>query len=148
MATTETLEYQDDEYHVILTLRRATVKQGITRSTLINEALLEARQQQRGKTPDPATLGESIIRTYTYPSCVAALVKVENKSVKGKPPAMKVPDEPTFEEFLDLPDGLAFQWEELAMKLNPHWAPRFPEETEEGKEPPPSEQPGEQRSTT
>lgn len=138
---TRVLEYVDEDYNVHLTLQGASVRQGMKRTQLARAQTIALRleepvagKEEKEEAKSEVALDERIIRIFTYPACLGCLVKVDNVADKdGRTPTKLLPDEPTLEEFFDLPDTLVNEWEGLAYTLNPHWAPRFREPDEEGK---------------
>ena len=140
---TKVLEYMDEDYNAHLTLQSASVRQGMKRTQLaraqsialrLEEPIAKAGEEKEAESMPGLAFDERIIRIFTYPACLGALTKVDNVADKdGKAPVKLMPDEPTLEEFFELPDTLVNEWEELAYVLNPHWAPRFREADETGK---------------
>lgn len=129
----DTLEYEDERFHVEIKVRRVTVRQGLYRQKLYREAWQEEAEKQRGGTMD---LEERLIHLMSYPTCLGATISVKNL---GDDDLEKLSQDITFEEFLDLPDALVTKWEELAYGANPHWLPTLPtavgEEAEEEEDP-------------
>jgi len=126
----EQFHYKDDDYDVAITVRQADVRAGVLRSTILGEQFRAFRKAEEEHPDQPPNIIERAIATLTYPACIAAVLKIENTDL-NKPAKLQLPL--TLEQFMALPDALAYLWEEAALHVNPHWAPRAP--AGEGKEP-------------
>lgn len=130
------VEYRDDEFDVLITVRAARVKDGIRRTLIMNEQLstnlgeevarhVEAPKGEEGETLPLAplgagTIGIRLLRMYTYPACVCSVDKIENLD----PTKKELSPDISIEDFLELPDALVMIWEQAAYEANPHWLPR------------------------
>lgn len=115
------VRYQDDDFDVIIHVEQANVRMGVTRSTIIGQQLRDLREREAAENAEPIDVVERVIATMTYPVCIAATTMIENPDAK-KPMQLQLPL--TLAEFMNLPDGLAYVWEEAALRVNPHWSPR------------------------
>lgn len=128
---TKAITYKDDLYDVTLTVKCATVLDGMTRSVLIAQMFSKAANEDL--TAEKARL-RRVLLLHTYPACVAA-TDFENRTAKRKLTAELSP-----EEFLQLPDGLVFEWEKVVFELNPHWdIGKVPDKKTEGEAKEPSD---------
>lgn len=110
--TTKVIQFKDDEYDVTLTVRSATVLDGMTRSVLI--AQIFAQPFDASKAEIKARL-RRVLLIHTHPACIA-VTDFENREAK------KVLDATlTSEDFLGLPEVLVLEWENVVFELNPHW---------------------------
>ena len=136
------VRFEGQGYKVTLRIKAVTTLDGAVRSILISQGIVANRLLlgEDWNTPEKLSqvpirvLAENFARTRIYPSCAAALAEVVNDPDAEK----KVSDDPTFEEFMALPEKLAQVWERTAHELNPHWLGTEPED-DEGKEPGPSD---------
>lgn len=100
-----------------VTVSEATALMGMRHSILREEMALQV-----GKEDDPALI---YLRRIYYPALVSA-VKEQSGFAHWPIP---------FEDFLELPDQLAGQWERAVWELNPHWQPGYdPNSNEEKKD--------------
>jgi len=128
---TRLISFDDGEYSVRITLRAATILDGAIRSILVDEGLLANRaltEEDKELATDPQELARRLLHVYAFPNCVAALESVENSEGAKK----LVPERPTFEQFIKLPQRLFLDWSDAALKLNPQW--RLEEEEIGGEE--------------
>ena len=88
-----------------ITVRRATVMDGLKRGAMVNQALENPQE-------DPLKQTAAVV---LYPACTA----VSEVEKDGEPVQMD------FETFLQLPETLVDAWMEAVRAVNPHW---FPEE--------------------
>ena len=116
---TQEIQYQDDDYNVVITVQQSTVRTGLRRSAIINKFYADERERRKGGS-SPTPWPNAAVATITYPAAIAATVTVVNKEGSKK----ALPPEPTPEEWLDLPESLTFLWEQAALALNPHWLPQ------------------------
>lgn len=105
--------YKDDDYDVEITIRQATVLDGMKRAILEMEASME-----------PLDLVEEKYAGYlrfmtseAYPCCMASVEKFEN----GEDATKKLSKDMSFEDFANLPDALFQRWQKVAYELNAHW---------------------------
>jgi len=110
----ETFEYKSDKLNVVFTVRQATVFDGMNRSVLLS--------QMYSTTPSGEDMSEverlrRMLLIRTYPACLA-VTSVINRGDDA------ILMDMTPEEFLQLPDVLVMQWEEVVFRLNPHWVIR------------------------
>lgn len=103
----------------------ATLRMGISRSLLI-EGQKALWEKEKDDLVDQGfdllgLFAQQILRTQMYPSLIAAVTKQEGFNTWPI----------AFEEFMELPEELGIKWEEAVGKLNPHWAPEIPPETQE-----------------
>jgi len=123
-----TVKYQDDEYNVVLTVRQATVADGMDRGSRM--AVMYSQPFDHAT----ATAAERMTRYMlfqTYPSCLAVteFVSTGTKTLDANISP---------EEFLELPDSLVFVWDRAVFELNPHWAKSDREEETRGEAQAPS----------
>jgi len=109
---TKEIVYKDDQYNVTLTVKQATVLDGMTRSVLI--AQMFAQPIDENITEEKARF-RRVLLLHTYPACIAA---TDFKNGKAK---KKLTAEIASEDFLRLPDSLVYEWEKAVFELNPHW---------------------------
>ena len=102
------IEYNDDDLTVKITVARATVLMGMTRTRLRMDAAAADEQD----------LDRRLLRLFSYPDVMAATLDVEG--LDGWPL--------DFDDFIQLPEELGARWEEAAYELNPHWVPRSDED--------------------
>ena len=113
MLQTSQIEYKDLYYDVTITVKQGTFADGMKKAGLQGEALLAGAGADLG-------FGENLgllIAYHVRPSCLAALVNVENRG------ELSVKPDPTIEEFMEYPDALITMWQEAVWELNPHWSP-------------------------
>jgi hypothetical protein len=108
-----TLDYQDDTYHVSLTLKTASVLDSMRRQALIEQAMAVELSQDL-----PLPQG---YLAYVYGCCVAHLTKVENHEDAAEPLDLGG----GFMGFLELPEPLVDQWLNGVYRTNPHLRPRL-----------------------
>jgi hypothetical protein len=153
-----TVEYQDEDHNVIITLRRASLLDGMERTLKIEGELLgrlreEKEAEDREETPEEPT-SVRFIKMYTYPNCVSCVSSIENVPVDDDgtmPPKLLSPaDEIPFEEFANLPEQLVLMWHEAALELNPHWVIALPgtREEAEGEAEEPGSESGSERNSS
>jgi hypothetical protein len=131
---TQKVLYKDEEYDLELTVRQATVADGMERSV----RLAQLHGSRATKAQDTAKLQENLkdrmhylLLLQMYPACMAVTDIVSRGSIK-------VTAEMSPEEFMQLPDKLVVDWERVVFALNEHWVMRRSEESDEkgeGKEP-------------
>lgn len=110
--TTKVIQFKDDDYDVTLTVRSATVLDGMMRSVLIAQTF--AQPFDFDKADEIARL-RRILLLHAYPGCIS-VTNFENRDAK------KVLDATlTHEDFFGLPELLVLEWEMLVFELNPHW---------------------------
>lgn len=119
------VEYSDDDYDVVITVRQASMKSSIKRQVLRGKqaALLE----QREKEGEPAPFHYRYYALQTLPQLFGSTVEIVN----AKGAKLKLPDEMGIDEFMELPEALVALWEEAALGVNPHWLPKDDESGEE-----------------
>jgi len=110
--TTRVIQFKDNDYDVTLTVRSATVLDGMTRSVLI--AQMFAQPFDASKADVTARL-RRVLLLHTYPGCIAA-TSFENQEAKKLLDTTLTP-----EDFLGLPEALVLEWEKVVFELNPHW---------------------------
>ena len=121
----EKVSYRDDDYDVVITIRQATVLDGMRRSILEIEATAESLDLVEEKHAGYLRFMVSEV----YPSCMASIESIEN----GEDAEKKLSKDMSFAEFAALPDALFQQWYKATYDLNPHWVYRKPE-TKKGEE--------------
>ena len=158
---TFTWDSGDGDLAVEITVSRATLEMAATRETLAARAsrylrskknkylaYLEAKAADRmadisservqaDLERDDSLDGYALWRACSlmYPSCLATTVSIKNdKDAETKLSLQMSPD-----QFLQLPDGLAVEWYNAVLALNPHWNPfPRPQDDEEGEAPAPA----------
>jgi len=130
------VSYRDDEYDLVLTVRQATILDGMRKAILDLEASSEIIKTETKDTPTEVDAIPEKWSGYlrfmvseAYPCCVAAIESIENAEDAKK----ILSKDMTFNEFADLPDALFQQWRKAVYKLNPHWIYKEPE-TKKGEE--------------
>ena len=127
---TKVITYKDELYNVTLTVRNATVLDGMTRSVLL--AQMFAQPLEETVSPELARF-RRVLLLHTYPACLAAT------GFKNRKATRTITAEITPEEFFQLPETLVKEWETAVFEINSHWNPiraSDEEETEgEAKEP-------------
>jgi len=98
---TATISHQKRLY---VTVGEATVETGIRRQQLAREA--------RGDAPDD--FERQLLRLLVYPDLIAAVV--DQHGFEQWPIS--------FDEYLNLPEQFAADWEQAVYRLNPHWVTR------------------------
>ena len=122
--------YKDDEYDVELTVRQATVMDGMDRSAKM--ALIHAQPfDAEGATATARFRRYMLMQTYA--ACLSVTEIVNHGTKKLKPDISP-------EDFLELPDSLVLVWDRAVFELNSHWVIRVKEEDEKtlGEAPAPS----------
>lgn len=109
MNTAKRIEYDDGRVQASLLVAKATVRMGMERQ-LIKQ---RTRQESSG---DQAV---DLLRFFTWPDIASATVEGEIVVNGETTPAVLL----SFEEWLELPEPLAVQWERAVYDLNPHWLP-------------------------
>jgi len=126
----EKVSYRDDNYDVVVTVRQATVLDGMRRAILEIEASAESLVVVEEKHAGYLRFMISEV----YPSCMASIESIEN----GEDAKKKLSKEMSFDEFASLPDALFQQWQKVVYELNLHWVYRRPE-TKQGEEKEPTD---------
>ncbi len=125
------IEYQDDDYNVVIEIGRASVRMGLTRAEIWFKARTES-MEGLGLIAQSAFLA-------SYPPCAAALLSIENLPVvdkegkvkcnkKGKPllyPKQLKVEDFTADVWFSLPDALSELLQDATFSLNPHWVPEL-----------------------
>lgn len=117
----EKIEYKNDEYDVKLSVRQATVLDGINRSALVSRMFIEIPHDDEASEVERY---RRVLLLQTYPACLTA-TDIESNGTK------ELTSNITPEEFLTLPDALVKQWEDTVFRLNPHWVFRRPTTAED-----------------
>jgi len=112
--------YKDDDYDVELTIRQATVMDGMDRSA--NMALIHAQPFDVGKASNTDRFRRFMLMQ-TYSACLA-VTEIVNHGTK------KLKKDISPDDFLELPDGLVVPWDNTVFELNPHWVMRTKEDDE------------------
>ena len=129
---TAKVAYADDNYDIVISLRQATVLDGMRRAILDVEARSEAlglalatdeASTEVDAVPEKWAGYLNFMVTEAYPSCVACIESIENADGAEKTLSKDI----TFAEFAGLPDALFQEWQKAAYKLNPHWVYQSPE---------------------
>ena len=126
----EKVTYTDDNYDVVISVRQATVLDGMRRAILDIEASAESLDLVEEKHAGYLRFMVSEV----YPSCMASIESIEN----GEDAEKKLSKEMSFDDFASLPDALFQQWQKVVYDLNPHWVYRRPE-TKQGEEKEPTD---------
>jgi hypothetical protein len=109
-------ENEDLGLDIKLTISAASVLVGMKRSRLRIE----------GEKTDEKDQDKRILLRYTYPDLIAPVIEA-TVLIDGKDQSWPI----SFDTFLELPDRLVYEWEEIAYGLNPHWLPKPKEEEPE-----------------
>jgi len=119
------VEYSDDSYDVVITVRQSSMKSSIKRQVLQGKqaALLKQREEEG----EPAPLHYRYYALRTLPQLFGSTVEIVN----AKDAKLKLPDEMDIDEFMELPEALVVLWEEAALGVNPHWMIKDDESGEE-----------------
>lgn len=112
----EFVEYRDEMYSVLITVRAARVIDGIRRACIIAEQPTEPAETY-------------LARTHTYAACVCSVESIENPALGKRPLLPSI----TVEEFLELPEALVLLWVDAAYSVNQHWLPSPVPQTAEEK---------------
>lgn len=110
---TQTIEFDNGAVKARIVVSEASVLQGVKRTRLKYEA------GDIDKITDPDL---KLVRLLIYPELLAAARSIEIDGVLG---------DPSFDDFCQLPEPLAKQWEDAAFTLNPHWLPGEADEKKE-----------------
>ncbi len=103
---TETIHYDDGETKAELTVKAATVLDGMRRTRLRTEA----RAQQ-----DKLDVDTFLLRLFTFPDASSVTTgQINNRVITWEEPL-------TFAEVCGLPELLLIQVEDAVYRLNPHW---------------------------
>ena len=129
------VEYSDDDYDVVITVRQSSMASSIKRQVLHGKqaALLKQREKE----------GESVPFHYRYyalqtlPQLFGSTVEIVN----AKGAKLKLPDEMGIDEFMELPEALVVLWEKATYGVNPHWM-ATPEDDDSGEESEPDKSSG------
>ena len=158
------IRYQDEEFNVQIYVKRSSVQAATTRAVLQQqqiEAMVGRNIIRPGKTEgsfevDGKTMAEYMVRTGTYPACIAATHTIKNlwtdeelRARASTDDVMEVVARPkllyatiSIDDFMDLPEALVDEWISAVYEVIPHWAPvsadQTPEEKEAGEEPAPN----------
>lgn len=117
----ETIEYKDGALNIVLTVRQATVLDGMTRSVRV--AQMYAKPLEGEDVSDVERM-QRLMLIQAYPACLT-VTSVVNRGEDA------ISMDMTPEEFLALPDILVIQWEEVVFRLNPHWVVKRRSQAEE-----------------
>lgn len=134
---TKVFLYEDNDYDVSITVTAATVLVGSRRASIIGQQHTALAMLLWGKKTDTdgklvdeyigndENFSKYLIRTNTYPACIAGTVKIENLLDSEGPGGEKIGLnlDITPEDFMELPEELVVTWLEAIYELNPHWAP-------------------------
>lgn len=115
----EKVTYADDYYDVVISIRQATVLDGMRRSILE----IEASEYPIDTVEEKHAGYLWFMMSEAYPSCLACVEEFEN----GEDAEKKLSKNMSFEVFANLPDALFQQWQKVAYNLNPHWRYQKPE---------------------
>ena len=129
MNDTIIVKYENDGEAVSLTIGRANVLMAARKSVLLFEADKMIKAAKEAETPLPPEI--SLLRSFTYPDDISALLKSEGKltvcGADGNPKIIDFSKPITFEDFCLLPSEILLEWEKAVYELNPHWYPTLPE---------------------
>jgi len=140
---TKVFLYEDNDYDVSITVTAATVLVGSRRASIIGQQHTALAMLLWGKKTDTdgklvdeyigndENFSKYLIRTNTYPACIAGTVKIENLfgdaeeyvAGRGEQAPLQLSLDITPEDFMELPEELVVTWLEAIYELNPHWAP-------------------------
>lgn len=120
------IEWTDDSYDVVITVREATRADGLYRSS-IRVTQYEKYVEDKAEEITDKNFQLKWWRVWYYPAIMAATEGWENRD----PDKEQLPDELTEDLLLGLPDGLLVAWEAAVVKLNPSFFPFAEEKTEE-----------------
>ena len=131
---TEKFTYVDPNFDITVVARQATALDGMRRAALIGQVTGEAQQQREGD--DAEALLEGFVRYHmgmVWTACRATLheVIVNDEAKPGR-----IVKNMTLDQFAALPDPLVQMWEAASLRLNPHWAPKMPDEDAGGSKQP------------
>jgi hypothetical protein len=108
---TKTISYEDDDVQAAITVRAATVRDGMQRGRLLAQAFEHPESDDTLQT----------LRVIHYPACVSA---AEGQIVlEGASAAV---DQLAFKAFIGLPERLVEMWLTAVYEINPHWSPHQP----------------------
>ena len=116
MDKTKTIEYEDGEQPVKVTVKRASFGDGLMRFQLASEG-----DEQYQKEKDELKRFPLLV---TYPDFRAATVAAEG-----------IPYPFSFDQFLEFDEALINLWAEAVYGLNPQWKLSVPEQSDPKKEP-------------
>ena len=106
------VEHKSERVKAHLTLREATGRDGLLRSSLASKA--------RGLYQDDAALW--FMAYYFHPACVSCVADGALKVGKRTYTPANI-RELSFDDFIDLPETLINAWADEAFRKNPHWSP-------------------------
>jgi len=123
------VEYSDDDYDVVITVRQSSMASSIKRQVLHGkQAALIAQREKEG---EPVSIIYRYYALQMLPQLYGSTVEIVN----AKDAKLKLPDEMDIDEFMELPEALVVLWEEAALGVNPHWLPQRDDESGEESEP-------------
>ncbi len=119
----QVIEFADGEIDVKITLRSATVRDGLRRVAYRQEGedLLKVEKAKEVTTTleSRLLLSETWLSLIVWPCCMACVAGIDNKPDSTR--KILVPMD--LEDFMNLPEALAIAWENGAFEMNPHWTP-------------------------
>jgi len=125
MSTSKTIEYKADGLDVRLTIVQSTVRIGMMRTLMMERAGVPKFDLKKPGEfmNDLMAQSEYWVESYLYPSLICAVgeaIGFEHWPI-------------TLDEFMELPEPFAYEWEQAVFELNSHWKPKFPETKAEKK---------------
>ena len=129
------VEYSDDSYDVVITVRQSSMKSSIKRQVLQGKQAALLKQREKEGEPAPPHYRYYALRT--LPELFGATVEIVN----AKDAPLKLPEEMDIDEFMELPEALVVLWEKATYGVNPLWA-AVPEDDESGEESEPDKSSG------
>ena len=105
---TKVIEFVKDGWDVTLTVRMASTRDRLQRNAMLAKLKTDPIEEESSEA--------WYFRTHVYANLMA-VTAIESRGDNV------VPQKPTVDEFLDLPDELVDQWSDACVEENKHWFP-------------------------
>jgi len=122
---TQIIEYRDDEYDVVITVKQATLADGLRRQAKIAEMVETLKKEEaQGET---RSLIERFAILRLFPECTIGTANIENRDANKK----QLSTEMSIADFLELPEALVVMWQTAIYACNPQWILKMEGEAQE-----------------
>ena len=130
---TASIHYEDPNYNLTIVVRQATAMDGMRRATFIGQVIGQTKQQRESEDADALLEGmNNYYLGITWAECRAALHEV---TINDEDKPGRVTANISYEDFAALPESLVQMWHNECVRLNPHWAPKIPDDEGGSKQP-------------
>lgn len=121
------IEYVDDFFHLRITVRQATLREGLRRTALIARQGIRAEEElaKMEEAFDAEKYAEDRALLWMHPSCIAGTESIENLDPEKREQLSLEALAADVQSFFELPDALMVIWEDAVIRLNPQWSPFF-----------------------